>query len=280
MSDTSVPVAQFGVCGGSGTLSLAFPQTLADERVTVLAEDLVFETPFGTSPAFTHFRVRGPFGPREALSVCMHGWRHGVKRCDASLQVFWVFHQAGVRKVIADGGVGALNHMLDPRDIVVPDDFIDLTTRQDIYVRGDHLLTMRQPICPDLHEHLRMQASVTFPRVFPRGTYLVTDGPRFESAPEVAYMRGLGGDVIGQSLAPEVVLARDIGACYAGVYIVTNHAEGVVKPWEHREFRSVLFDESEAIARCVLDAASGADLEADCGCAELRKPTQLDPLGD
>ena len=50
----------------------------------------------------------------------MHGWRRGVKRADASLQMFWVFAEAGVRKVIADGGVGSLNHLLDPRDVVIP----------------------------------------------------------------------------------------------------------------------------------------------------------------
>ena len=83
----------------------------------------------------------------------MHGWRRGVKRADASLQAFWVFHEAGVRKVLADGGVGSLNHLLDPRDVVIPNDFIDLSIKQDIYVRGDHLLIMRQPICPDMAAH-------------------------------------------------------------------------------------------------------------------------------
>ena len=143
-----VPLAAFGVIGGSGSLSFDFPAALADPRVTVLSQDLVFETPFGTSPAFVHFRVDGPLGPRDALAVKMHGWRRGVKRADASLQVFWVFHEAGVKKVVADGGVGSLNHLLDPRDIMVPNDFIDLTMKQDIYVRGDHLLIMRQPVCP------------------------------------------------------------------------------------------------------------------------------------
>lgn len=275
MTPQHVPSAAFGVCGGSGSLSLDFPAALADERVEVLAGDLVFDTPFGPSPAFTHFRADGPHGPRDALAVRMHGWRRGVRRADASLQVFWVFAEAGVRKVVADGGVGSLNHLLDPRDVVVPTDFVDLSTRQDIYVRGDHLLIMRQPICPDLHRHLFLGASETFPRVFRRGVYLVTDGPRFESPAEVDYMRRLGADVIGQSLAPEVFLARDIGACYAGIYLVVNYAEGVVKEWEHDELKAIFFEESESIARCVLDAVSDADLDAPCGCSDHRKPSLL-----
>ena len=271
-----VPAAHFGVCGGSGSLSFDFPAALRDDRVTVLAEDLVFDTPFGVSPAFTYFRVAGPHGPREALAVKMHGWRRGVKRADASLQVFWVFHEAGVKKVLADGGVGSLNHLLDPRDVVIPNDFIDLSIKQDIYVRGDHLLIMREPICRELAGHLYAGASESFARVFARGTYLVTDGPRFESVAEVDYMKRLGGDVIGQSLAPEVFLARDIGACYAGIYIVVNYGEGVVRDWEHAELKAVFFEESETVARIVLDAVADADLSPDaCRCAEFRKPSLL-----
>jgi 5'-methylthioadenosine phosphorylase len=276
MPDQSVPSAAFGVCGGSGSLSFDFPAGLEDPRVSVLATDLVFDTPFGRSPSFTHFRVEGVGGaPRDALAVKMHGWRRGVKRGDASLQTFWVFHQAGVRKVIADGGVGSLNHLLDPRDIMIPNDYIDLTTKQDIYVRGDHLLIMRQPVCPDLANHLYMGAVEQFSRVFLRGVYLVTDGPRFESVAEIDYMRRVGGDIIGQSFAPEVFLARDIGACYAGIYIVVNYAEGVVREWEHDELRSIFFDESTTIARIVLDAIAEANLRAACGCMELRRPSLL-----
>lgn len=276
MSEQYVPRAEFGICGGSGTLSLGTAGSLDDDRVTVLAQGLVFDTPFGRSPAFTHVRVDGPHGPREALSVRMHGWRRGVKRADASLQVFWVFHEAGVRKVVADGGVGSLNHLLDPRDVVIPNDFIDLSIKQDIYVRGDHLLIMREPVCSDLAAHLYAAASVSFARVFRRGIYVVTDGPRFESVAEVDYMRRLGGDVIGQSLSPEVFLSRDIGACFAGVYIVVNYAEGVIREWEHSELKAIFFEESETVARCVIDTVSAARLDAPCACADLRKPSLLD----
>lgn len=275
MPQQLVPHAEFGVIGGSGSLSFDFPAALGDERVTVLAENLAFDTPFGRSPAFTHFRVEGPHGPREALAVKMHGWRRGVKRGDASLQVFWVFSEAGVVKVVADGGVGSLNHLLDPRDVVIPNDFIDLTIKQDIYVRGDHLLVMRQPVCPDLSKHLYAGASESFARVFGRGTYLVTDGPRFESVAEVDYMRRLGGDIIGQSFAPEVFLARDIGACYAGIYIVVNYGEGVVREWEHAELKAVFFEESETIARIVLETVANAELGDVCSCMDYRKPSLL-----
>lgn len=285
MPEQHIPSAAFGICGGSGTLSFAFPAGLGDPRVTVLADGLEFDTPFGRSPAFTHFRVTGERGPREALAVKMHGWRRGVKRATASLQVFWVFHEAGVRKVMADGGVGSLNHLLDPRDVLLPTDYLDLTSKQDIYVRGDHLLVMRRPICPDLHASLYRAAVREFlggegcgepgKRVFPRGTYLVTEGPRFESPAEIDWMKRTGGDVVGQSLAPEVFLSRDIGACYAGIYMIVNYGEGVVKDWEHAELKAIFHEESESLARCHIDAIAETDLDVDCGCGEFRKPSLL-----
>jgi 5'-methylthioadenosine phosphorylase len=103
----------------------------------------------------------------------------------------------------------------------------------------------------------------------------VTDGPRFESPAEVDYMKRLGADVIGQSLAPEVFLARDIGACYAGIYMVVNYAEGVVKEWEHSELKAIFFEEAADVARCVVDAVANADLDTSCGCMDLRKPSLL-----
>lgn len=290
MPAQDIPRVDFGLCGGSGTLGFDFPAGLDDPRTTVFATDLVFDTPFGVSPRFTHFRVKGPHGPREALAVKMHGWRRGVKRADASLQAFWVFHAAGVRHVLADGGVGSLNHLLDPRDVLLPTDFVDLTSRQDIYVRGDHLLIMRRPICPTLHRALydaarrgflgeetaaRGNAGEPGRRVFPRGTYLVTDGPRFESPAEVDYMKRLGADVIGQSLSPEVFLSRDIGACYAGIYMVVNYGEGVVKDWEHAELKAIFHEEAETLARCHIDTIATLDLAEDCGCGEFRKPSLL-----
>jgi 5'-methylthioadenosine phosphorylase len=134
---------------------------------------------------------------------------------------------------------------------------------------------MRRPICPELADHPYAGASADFSRVFKRGTYLVTDGPRFESVAEVDYMRRLGGDIIGQSLAPEVFLARDIGACYAGIYLVVNYGEGVVREWEHGELKAIFFEESATISRIVLDTVANADLGDSCGCMEYRKPSLL-----
>lgn len=208
----------FAIIGGSGTLSGDFPLGAEDPGVKLLADELTFETPYGLSPVFRLFGV----DDRQVLTCRMHGWRSGVSRADASRQVFWVLREAGVKRIIAEGGVGTANHLLDPRDIVIPDDYIDLSLRKDVGLEGKYLLVMRDPLCPEIRETLRQAAEKLHGgRIFPRGVYAVTEGRHFESPAEVAMLRG-HADIIGQSLCPEVYLAREIGACYAGLYFVVN----------------------------------------------------------
>ncbi|MDH7496936.1 MAG: MTAP family purine nucleoside phosphorylase [Syntrophomonadaceae bacterium] len=274
-----VPASEFGFIGGSGTHSLRFPEGLEAPGVQVLQRDLCFATPFGESPPFTCFRLEGEDGPRTVLACRMHGWRRGVTRRQASQQVFWVLREAGVRRVLGEGGVGAVNHLLRPRDLVVPHDYLDQSMRRDVELEGRYLLVMRDALCPELRALAVQEAEKAGRfRVFDRGVYAVTDGRHFESPAEVGLLRLAGADLVGQSLAPEVYLAREIGACYAGVYLVVNHAEGVVGPWEHAELEDIFYRESAHLGRILLEVLRRAPRQPGCGCRSLRKETLLKDL--
>ena len=268
----AVPKAGFAVIGGTGSQAASFPAE-SQGAVRVLEEGVVVDTPYGESPPFTLFELDG----RRVLHVRLHGWRRGVPRGAASRQVFSVLQRAGVRRILGDAGVGSLNHLLDPGDLVVPDDFVDMTSqRAGEGVAGDHLLIMRDPVCPEGREALRGAAQRLAPdrRLFARGVYVVTEGPRFESPAEVRFLRTLG-DIVGQSFSPEVWLARDIGACYAGIYVVVNYAEGVVEDWSHDELARIFHDDAPLIGEILLAALAALPDEPGCSCRELRKPTLL-----
>lgn len=268
-----IPSASWAIIGGSGTAGCSFPEE-AEAGATIIARDLVFETPFGASPPFLLFDTAGG---RRCLTVRLHGWRPGIMRGDASRQVFWVFGQAGVKRIFSEAGVGSLNHLLDPRDIVVADDFVDLTTHRDpTPVVGGHLLIMRNPVCATMARELVAAARRHAQgRVFGRGTCVVTEGPRFESRAEIRMMQP-HGDIIGQSMCPEVWLARDIGACYAAMYVIVNYAEGVVRDWEHDVLKGIFQEDAVAHSRILLEALDAVDESAYCPCGELRKPTLLE----
>lgn len=270
---TSIPGAGYAVIGGSGTYSMNFPEDLKREDIEMIEEGVIFETPYGESPAFKFFR----FGGNTVATVRMHGWRPGVSRGVASQQVFWVLREAGVHKIIAEGGVGSVNHLLKPRDLLVCSDYIDLSMRKDVGLGGPYLLVMRQPVCPEITRLLVDASERLYPgRVFDRGIYAVTDGRHFESRAEVVMLGRMGADVVGQSMCPEVYLARETGACYGRVDLVVNYAEGVIRDWDHAELKDIFYGLPAQVAGIILEALeklAGSDNR--CGCRELRKDTLL-----
>lgn len=272
MTNQEIPKAAYAVVGGSGTLSSNFPAGLPDEDMEIISDNMHFETPYGMSPAMRLFRV----GEKRVLTVRMHGWRSGVTRADASRQVFWTFREAGVRRIISEGGVGTVNKLLDLRDFIIPDDYLDLSVRKDVMLDGRYLLIMRDALCPEMRQALIRATKKRFTgRVFTRGTYAVTDGRHFESPAEVAMMNG-HADIVGQSIAPEVYLAREIGACYAGLYFTVNYGEGIREKWSHEDMSNIFYDDAPMIGEIILETIRQVDADDHhCECRELRKETLL-----
>ena len=272
MIEAKIPAAAYAVVGGSGTLSSNFPANVKADDVEILADNLRFDTPYGESPAMRLFRV----GEKRVLTVKMHGWRSGVTRADASRQVFWVFREAGVKRIISEGGVGTVNKLLDLRDFIIPDDYLDLSVRKDVMLDGRYLLVMRDALCPEMRKALIASTKKRFDgRVFTRGTYAVTDGRHFESPAEVAMMNG-HADIVGQSICPEVYLAREIGACYAGLYFTVNYGEGIKEKWSHQDMADIFYDDAPMIGEIILETIRNIEAEErKCECLSLRKETLL-----
>ena len=271
MAEQQIPAARYAVIGGSGTLSSDFPCASTADDVEILADGLHFTTPYGESPSFRLFSVAG----RRVLTCRMHGWRSGVTRADASRQVFWVLREAGATRILSEGGVGTVNPLLDPRDFLIPDDYLDLSVRKDVMLDGRYLLVMRDALCAELRQTLIEETKKRYTgRIFDRGIYAVTDGRHFESPAEIAMMQG-HADIVGQSLAPEVYLAREIGACYAGLYFVVNYGEGI-RPWSHDTLEQIFYDDAPMIGDILLATIRSVSAEeTSCPCRSLRKETLL-----
>ncbi len=269
----NIPSVDFAIIGGSGTLSSDFPKNAGAD---VLADNLFFETPYGQSPALRLCAVDGI----KFLACKMHGWRSGVTRADSSRQIFWTFREAGVKRILSESGVGTVNRLLNPRDLLIPDDYLDLSTRKDVQLDGRYLLIMRDALCPQLRGNLLTAAKKFYSgRIFERGICAVTDGRHFESPAEIAMLKG-HADIVSQSLAPEVYLAREIGACYANLSFVVNYGEGI-RVWSHEVMKEIFFDDAKLIGDILLDALkhTPAD-ERTCQCRALRKETLLKEIYD
>lgn len=277
-----IPEAKIAVLGGSSTMGSGFPR--AYEGVEILSDDLIFETPFGPTAPFTHAMV----DEKEFLYVGFHGITRGIRNTEPNSsgeRVFYVLWRAGVKKILGTALCGSTNRLLDPGDAVVPDDFVDYTTKRPqmlmASLRNKGLdvprisYRLHQPLCPVLSGHL-VEACVGagFPRVFRRGIVGVSEGPRLESPAEIKlrYMN-TGIDVVTMNLVPEVFFAREIGACYAALELVSNYGEGLVDPmWEGQTaFSEFQRRWSRPAAEALLGALKTMDPNDEgCGCARLR----------
>lgn len=272
-----VPKVGFAHIGGSGTWACSFPEDAGLGVVTAVEDQLHFDTPFGRSPAFKLIRLQTPEGEeREFLDVRMHGWTSTdhLERMRGAEQMFWVFQQAGVKKILAEGSVGSLNPLLEPWDMVIPSDYIDLKKVTSSAFIGDHLLRMAQPVCPDLAQILYEETiREGFTRVFHRGVCGVPPGSaRFETAAEFLALRSWHVDYVNHSMAPEVYFARAIGACYAPVYVVTNPVEGLGE-YEMQDIAEIYNTCGPRFSRIILRAMERVTETDTCGCATYRSPS-------
>ena len=132
----------------------------------------------------------------------------------------------GCDRVLALGSVGSLRTDLTPGTVVVPDDYLALhggaTSRHDDHAgHGIHGFT------PAWRAEVRdaWAARAPVPAV-DGGTYWQTNGPRFETPAEIRLLATFA-DVVGMTVASEVVAASEAGLAYAAVCIVDNLANGI-----------------------------------------------------
>ncbi len=269
-----VPEAEYALIGGSGTWTKEFPEEVGFKGVTVLQRDMEFETPFGTTVPLKLIEMSDDVTidkkPRRILVAPYHGY-HGLTPYNKPAeQIYWVFQQAGVHTVISNGSAAAVNPLLDQGDLVIPNDFFDFTKRPpNLHHFTPHVLRMRVPVCPDLSRLLYEQGRQEYSRVFSRGVYGNTDPPRFETAAEIRFLQQTGCDIVGQTMVPEVYLARAIGACYASVYLMSNYGEGSVNSsWTGDTIFDHYYDSAEKIGRIVLGALADYALPKKCNCSD------------
>lgn len=283
--ENRIPNVKVAVIGGSAIMGSDFP--VGFDGVDVVKEGVVFDTPFGPTAPFTHASI----GDTEFLYVPFHGVTKEIKNTEpdsAGERVFYVLMRAGVRKILGCALCGSTNRLLDPADVVVPDGFVDYTTKRaqsltrSLRRKGIDVETimyrLHRPFCSKLSGQLiEGSRRVGFPRTFSRGIVGVSEGPRLESLSEIRIRytdRGI--DVVTMNLVPEIYFAREIGACYAALELVSNYGEGLVSadwtgPSAFKEFQRQW---SRPSADTILYALKRIDpLDESCGCSGHRWPT-------
>lgn len=137
-----------------------------------------------------------------------------------------------VEKIVAVNAVGSIDPSLKPTNIVLPEQVIDYThARENSFFDGtvhplDHF-DFSAPFNTELQDECKTAASAADVPMVVGGVYGVTQGPRLETAAEIRRMSQDGCTLVGMTLMPEAVLARELGIPYAALCLVVNPAAGV-----------------------------------------------------
>jgi 5'-deoxy-5'-methylthioadenosine phosphorylase len=145
---------------------------------------------------------------------------------------------AGVKKVIAVNAVGGISEFAGPLHISVPEQIIDYTYgREHTFFNGGesgvNFVDFSTPFSQSLRDKLVWTAHDLRLHVKEAGfssdsCYACTQGPRLETAAEIKRLAQDGCDIVGMTMMPEAVLAREKKMEYTSVCMVVNWAAGLI----------------------------------------------------
>jgi 5'-methylthioadenosine phosphorylase len=205
-----------GIIGGSGLYQLDGFK---------LTEERYVPTPFGDP---SDRLVGGTFAGRQVWFLPRHGRGHRIMPTEINHRAnLWALRSLNVRWLICVTAVGSLKEEYRPRDIVLPDQFFDRTSRREhhtFFGRGivAHV-AFADPISAGLRAILRDAAVGSGNRIHNGGTYVNMDGPAFSTRAESRANRQLGFDIIGMTNLPEAKLAREAEIALATLAMVTDY---------------------------------------------------------
>ncbi len=214
----SEQVQRIGVIGGSGLYDF--------DGLVDVAEHAV-DTPFGRP---SDVIVTGRLGAAPVAFLARHGRGHRLIPSEVPYRAnIYALKLLGVRSLLAISAVGSLREPIAPLDLVLPDQFLDLTRRRDASFFGGGVVAhvaMAEPTCASLRERLAQVFDADAPpgvHLHRSGTYACIEGPSFSTRAESAMLRTLGADIVGMTNMPEARLAREAQIAYATLALVTDY---------------------------------------------------------
>ncbi|KAK3599876.1 hypothetical protein CHS0354_022446 [Potamilus streckersoni] len=215
-----MPSVKIGIIGGSG---LSNPDILENKQ------EKYVDTPFGKpSDALLLGAIQGV----DCILLARHGRGHTIMPSNVNYRAnLWALKEEGCTHVLVTTACGSLQENIHPGDIVVLDQFIDRThKRQQTFYDGSlgapkgicHL-QMAKPFCPHTSQIIMECIRELDLRGHMGGTMLTIEGPRFSSTAESKMWNSWGAHTINMTTVPEVILAKELGLCYASMGLVTDY---------------------------------------------------------
>ncbi len=204
-----------GLIGGSG---------FENPDLFKLKEEKEIKTEFGEPSAKIKI---GKIAGKEIAFISRHGTKHSINPTNVNYRAnIQALKDLGVTKILASSAVGSLKEEFKPGQLVFVDQFIDRTTkRQQTFYDKNQVchISVDKPFCSNLRKHLIDSAKELKIDFHEKGTCVVIEGPRFSTKAESHLFRNWNADLIGMTLVPEAVLAREAEICYSSIALITDY---------------------------------------------------------
>ena len=209
---------RIGIIGGSG---------LENPEILQSSEEKHFETPYGAPSSSL---LCGSVEGTEIVILSRHGRQHTIPPSKVNNRAnIFALKEAGCTHIITTTACGSLREEIGRGDLVIPDQFIDFTRHRDItffdeFKPGSMNHTpMADPFDTNLRNLIISSAMALGIKIHNRGTLVTIEGPRFSTRAESKMFRLWGADIINMSVAPEVILANEIGIPYVAIAMSTDY---------------------------------------------------------
>src|SRR3989338_2121798 len=206
-------MSKIGIISGSGAEEIIFAKEFKAVKFNTKYDAVMIKEGWVEGKSVVFINRHGPtYYPPHVINS--HGNIQAMK-------------QKEVKRIIATAAVGSMNPRLKPGDFVLLSDFIDFTSARIGYFDPTNFTDVSFPYDEGLRLKIKQAAARLKIKIHPAAVYVCTEGPRFESKAEIKMYRKLGGDVVGMTQVPEVVLAAEACIPYAVIGVVTNYASGI-----------------------------------------------------
>lgn len=207
--------AEIGIIGGSGFCT--FPEIDLREKVDL-------ETKYG-KPS-TEISI-GEYAGKIIAFLPRHDYKHQLAPHTIPYRAnIAAFKEIGVGVIIAFCAAGSLKDRIKPGDLVVFDQFVNLTWGRDVSFDPNEPfvhLPMANPYSEKLRKIVFDEGKKLGLRIHKNGTVVVIQGPRFNTKAESVWFSQSGWDAVNMTQYPECYFAKEEGLHYAAVAGITDY---------------------------------------------------------
>ena len=157
-----------------------------------------------------------------------------------------VMKMLGIKTLFVSNASGALNPAFKKGDLMVIEDHINLQPENPLVGNNDNELGPRFPDMSQPYQHTLIAKALNIAAAnnitCHKGVYVSVTGPNLETRAEYRYLRIIGGDAVGMSTVPEVIVANHMSLPVFAISVLTDEGfPEVLKPVSVEEILEVAY---------------------------------------